>query len=252
LEPQSQQARGSRRIGLGITGLADALIMLGQHYSSQTARDTAIKIMQCLRDAAYHCSIELAQEKGVFPFFKKEPYLNSPFIRNLPEDFRDDIGKHGIRNSHLIAIAPTGTISLLANNISSGIEPVFHFRHQRKVLNRQGEYETFDLEDYAYRAWCSLGNDPENLPETFVDALSLSPEAHLGMQACLQPFVDNAISKTINVPEDFAFDEFQGLYRQAFDLGLKGCTTFRPNPTRGEILSFDKGSHCCSIEREGE
>jgi ribonucleoside-diphosphate reductase alpha chain len=165
------------------------------------------------------------------------------------------------RFSHLTAVAPTGTISLLANNVSSGIEPVFAFRHSRKVLDREGAYERFELEDYALRTWREHCDDSRDLPAEFVDAHSLSPSAHLAMQAALQPCVDSAISKTINVPEDFAFDEFRDLYHEAWKHGIKGCTTFRSNPVTGAILDpltgESQGSriqnvHCCNIEREGE
>jgi ribonucleoside-diphosphate reductase alpha chain len=261
LEKQASQARGSRRIGLGITGLADALIMLGLHYGQAAGRHEAARVMQTVCHAAYRSSVRLAREKGCFPFYEREAYLESRFVRSLPEDIRSGIAEHGIRNSHLTAIAPTGTISLLANNVSSGIEPVFDFRVTRKVLNREGEYERFDLEDYALRAWRERGNDTVDLPADFVDARSLPPDAHLEMQAALQSHVDSAISKTINVPDDCTFYEFQDLYRAAWKHGLKGCTTFRSNPVTGEILSpeaaaeqagIERDAHCCNIEREGE
>ena len=261
LEAQAVQARGSRRIGLGITGLADALIMLGLDYGKAAARREAARVMQTVCHAAYRSSIELAREKGSFPFYEREAYLESRFIQSLPQDIRSGIAEHGIRNSHLTAVAPTGTISLLANNVSSGVEPVFDFRFSRKVLNQAGEYERFDLEDHAFRTWRERGNDKEDLPAEFINARSLSPGAHLEMQAALQPFVDSAISKTINVSADFAFDEFLDLYRAAWGYGLKGCTTFRSNPVTGEILASETGAgqvgevydaHCCNIEREGE
>jgi ribonucleoside-diphosphate reductase alpha chain len=261
LEKQALQARGSRRIGLGITGLADALIMLGLDYGKAAARCEAARVMQTVCHAAYRSSIELAREKGSFPFYEREAYLESRFVRSLPEDIRSGIAEHGIRNSHLTAVAPTGTISLLANNVSSGIEPVFDFRFSRKVLNQAGEYERFDLEDYAVRAWREQGGDATDLPAEFVDAHSIPPGAHLEMQAALQPFVDSAISKTINVSTDFAFDEFLDLYQTAWSHGLKGCTTFRSNPVTGEILASETragqlgeayDAHCCNIEREGE
>jgi ribonucleoside-diphosphate reductase alpha chain len=260
LQAQAGQARGSRRIGLGITGLADALIMLGLHYGEAAARRAAARVMETVCHAAYRSSIQLAWEKGSFPFFEQQAYLESRFVRSLPKDIRSGIAEHGIRNSHLTAIAPAGTISLLANNISSGIEPVFGFRHSRKVLNQAGEYERFDLEDYAFRLWREQGYETTNLPAEFVNACSLPPAAHLEMQAVLQPCVDSAISKTINLPEDFAFGEFQDLYRAAWNHGLKGCTTFRSNPVSGEILGSatavaqvgeTRDLHCCNIEREG-
>jgi ribonucleoside-diphosphate reductase alpha chain len=258
LEAQAAQARGSRRIGLGITGLADALIMLGLHYATDAARQEAARIMRTVCHTAYETSVELAREKGSFPFLQRDAWLGSGFARRLPEPLRGRIAAHGIRNSHLTAIAPNGTISLLAGNVSSGIEPVFDFSYRRRVLDRSGEYRAFDIDDYAWRLWNqSEGGAP---PEVFVDARSLSPDDHLRMQAALQPYVDNAISKTINVPQDYSFEDFLSLYEQAYRLGVKGCTTFRPTPLRGEILlpgqagdeSAQPPAHCCSIEREGD
>jgi len=256
LEQQAAQARGSRRLGLGITGLADALIMLGLHYGSAAARELALTAMQTICHGAYRTSIALAREKGAFPFFDRDAYLGGRFVQSLPADIRSGIADCGIRNSHLTAIAPTGTISLLANNISSGIEPVFGMRYSRKVLDRAGEYRHFDIEDYAWREYRDAGGDVQALPAAFVTARELPPLAHLDMQAALQPCVDNAISKTINVPEDCPFDDFRELYQQAFRRGLKGCTLFRPNPVRGTVLDIQvpgmmPDRHCCSIEREG-
>jgi ribonucleoside-diphosphate reductase alpha chain len=257
LEAQAEQARGSRRIGLGITGLADALIMLGLHYGKAGARHKAEQIMQTVCHAAYFTSIELAGEKGCFPFFDRDQYLQGAFIQSLPGSVRRGIAEKGIRNSHLTAIAPNGTISLLAGYVSSGIEPVFGFQHRRRVLNQSGDYETFEVMDYAFRHWRNPAN--QALPAYFVDARSLPPDAHLKMQAALQPFVDNAISKTINVPKDYAFEDFRSLYETAYRANVKGCTTFRPTPVRGEILLSGKqtreeegalSAHCCSIERE--
>lgn len=255
LPAQAEQARGSRRLGLGVTGLADALIMLDLHYDSEAARTLAWQVMKVLRDTAYGASIELAAEKGSFPFFEREAYLDSADIRALPERLRESVAGKGIRNSHLVAIAPTGTISLLANGVSSGVEPVFDFHHRRRVLTLDGDYREFEITDPAYRLWCEFGNDPQALPETFVSARKLSPRAHLQMEAALQPYVDNAISKTVNIPEDYPFEDFESLYREAFELGLKGCTTFRPNPVTQAVLTGiaePPASHCCDIEREGE
>ena len=253
LDDQRYQAMGSRRIGLGMTGLADTLIMLGIKYGESESYEKAAQIMQTICHTAYRSSISLAQEKGAFPFYQKQAYLQQPFIQALPEDIQQGITDYGIRNSHLTAIAPTGTISLLANNVSSGLEPVYHFEYQRKILQADGSYRMFTLMDYAYRAWKALhGDNP--LPHYFVETNRLSPQAHLEMQAAIQPFVDNAISKTINVPEYYPFSQFQTLYQQAYDMGLKGCTTFRPNPVTGAILTaeVEKGRHCCNIEREAD
>ncbi len=255
LERQAQQARGSRRIGLGLTGLADTLIMLGLHYAEEPARELAARIMQTICHAAYRTSIALAREKGPFQFFERDEHLQGKFIQSLPHDIQDDIARFGLRNSHLTAIAPTGTISLLANNISSGLEPVYEFCYSRRVLELDGSHTTHELTDYSQRLWQRVRGG-EKPPATFVDTRSLAPAAHLGMQAALQPFVDNSISKTINVPRDCRFDDFQEIYEQAYRLGLKGCTTFRPNPVTGEVLrgeaEEETGPHCCTVEREAD
>ena len=250
---QQQQAQGSRRIGLGMTGLADALLMLGFSYQSEAARQQAASTMKLICHTAYTTSIELAREKGSFPFFNRRRYLDSAFIKALPEQIRHGIDKYGIRNSHLTAIAPTGTISLLANNISSGIEPVFNWRYERKILSGDGDYKTFTLTDYAWQLWHSL-YPGKAVPDTFIDAHHLKPIDHLHMQAALQPYVDNAISKTINIPADYDFNDFQDVYRKAYELGLKGCTTFRPNPVTGSILTelADETGACCTLEREAD
>ena len=259
LPEQERQTRGSRRIGLGLSGLADALIMLGLHYDSEEARKIAGQVMKTICHAAYNVSIALAREKEPFPFFDREAYLASGFCSSLPDVIRDGIARHGIRNSHLTAIAPAGTISLLAGNISSGVEPVFDFRFRRKILNRQGTHDTFDLEDYAVRLWRERHAGATELPDYFVRAGELTPRAHLEMQAVLQPWVDSAISKTINVPEDYPFEAFQNLYLEAYRHGLKGCTAFRPNAITGQVLSpvDDRQSeagppdvHCCRHERQ--
>jgi ribonucleoside-diphosphate reductase alpha chain len=259
LAAQAEQARGSRRIGLGLTGLADALILLGLRYDSEAARDVAATAMACIRDAAYRTSVDLALERGCFPFFEREPYLDAPFIRRLPAVIRDRIARDGIRNSHLTAIAPTGTISLLANNVSSGIEPMLALSSRRRVRGGDGRYRWHRVQDYALGLWrADRGDAP--LPEAFVSAAELDPADHLSMQAALQPFVDSAISKTINVPERFDFDRFRAIYREAYRLGLKGCTTFRPNPVTGAVLVNDEPSahrraaalqaRCCAPERD--
>jgi len=255
LAQQREQVRGSRRIGLGFTGLADALIMLGIRYDDPTARDTAADIMRRICHTAYETSCELAREKGVFPHFDKEPYLQGEFIRKLPAALRERIGKHGLRNSHLTAIAPTGTISLLANNVSSGLEPVFDFHVQRRIRQADGRYRRFTVEDHAHALWRDQGGKKgDTLPPAFVTARELPPEAHLQMQAALQPHVDNAIAKTINIPEDFPFSAYRSVFEQAYALGLKGCTAFRPNPVTGAILASDSRAaapvHCCDIDRE--
>ena len=255
LEEQAGEARGSRRIGLGVTGLGDALIMLGHHYDSDSGRALASEVLRMIRDTAYRTSIELATEKGSFPYFERDAYLAGEYVSRLPADIRDGIARDGIRNSHLIAIAPTGTISLLANNISSGIEPVFAFVTERRVLNRDGEFDVYHATDHAFALWRREQNRQGILPGYFVTAPELSPEAHLRMQAALQPLVDNSISKTVNVPEAITREAFASIYRRAFDLGLKGCTVFRPNPIRGAVLTKLQemgGVHCCAPDREGD
>ena len=252
LPAQAAQAQGSRRIGLGVTGLADALIMLGLDYGTEAARAMASAAMRVVCHAAYQASVDAAAEKGVFPNFERDAYLDGPFVTSLPASIRDGIARDGIRNSHLTAIAPTGTISLLADNLSSGIEPVFAFECRRLVRDPENGEQWHELEDFALRRWHD-GFGPGRLPPQFIDARQLSPEAHLLMQAALQPFIDNAISKTINVPEEISFGAFRDLYRRAFDLGLKGCTTFRPNPVTGAVIEDSGGmAHCCAVEPEYE
>jgi len=253
LPQQARVEREDRRIGLGITGLADALLMLGLHYGSQAARDTAARIMRSIRDHAYRASVQLAREKGPFPAFEAQAYLTGEYVRTLPEDIRQAIARYGIRNSHLNAIAPTGTISLLANNVSSGIEPVFDYRYRRRVLELDGTAREYEVTDYAYRHFRAV-HPHAPLPAHFVTALELPPERHLAMQAALQPYVDNSISKTINIPEDYPYPRFREVYAQAFELGLKGCTTYRPNPVTGAVLEPEgaQASHCCHIDREAD
>jgi ribonucleoside-diphosphate reductase alpha chain len=252
LPAQAARARDRRRIGLGITGLADALIMLGLDYGSAPARALATDAMRTVCHAAYRTSVDLATEKGAFPAFAADGYLAGKFVAALPAEIRDGIARHGIRNSHLTAIAPTGTISLLADNVSSGIEPVFAFECRRLVRDPEDGEQWHELEDLALRRWHE-GFGPGRLPPQFVDARQLAPEGHLLMQAALQPYVDNAISKTINVPEEIGFGAFRELYRRAFDLGLKGCTTFRPNPVTGAVIEHSGGmAHCCAVEPEYE
>lgn len=243
--PEQQHAvRHARRIGLGITGLADALIMLGLRYGSTAARRLAGEILRRICHAAYHQSIVLAGQKGSFLAFDRKRYLDGAFVCTLPEDIRDGIARGGIRNSHLVAIAPTGTISLLAGNLSSGIEPVFAADQERTVLDAAGVPRQFHLTDHAVRLWRMHHGRPDGTPEALITAPELPIEAHLAMQAELQPYVDNAISKTINVPADTSFAAFAPLYRMAYDKGLKGCTTFRPSAERGVILRGGAATGC--------
>ena len=256
LPQQADNARGSRRIGLGITGLADALVMLGLRYGSDRSLAVASDVLCLICHTAYRASIDLAKEKGSFPYFDRDKYLQGVFIRSLPDDIQEEIAMHGMRNSHLIAIAPTGTISLLAGNVSSGLEPIFAASYARKVLGADGMPAQFVLTDYALNLWHEMAGTASGTPDGFITATDLSVRAHLDMQAALQPFVDNSISKTINVPENCPFSEFRQIYDLAYDLQLKGCTTFRPNPVTGTVLSEDtagdEAPHCCVLEREAD
>ncbi|MFT3732216.1 MAG: adenosylcobalamin-dependent ribonucleoside-diphosphate reductase [Hyphomicrobium sp.] len=237
LEEQAHEARAKRRIGLGITGLADALIFLGLPYGGAAAREKAAEWMAIIQNAAYRTSAALAAEKGAFPLYDAEAFATRPNVERLDADVRAAIAANGIRNGCLTSIAPTGTISLLAGNVSSGIEPVFDFVYRRRMLG-DGATETEEtIEDYAYREFRRAFGADAPLTDAFVKADTLAPAEHIAMQAALQPYVDSAISKTINCPEDLAFEDFREIYRQAFDLGLKGCTTYRPNPVTGAILS---------------
>jgi ribonucleoside-diphosphate reductase alpha chain len=251
LTAQADTERGNRRIGLGITGLADALILLGLRYDSDAGREQARTAMATITEAAYRASVALAREKGPFPDLDRDRYLAGSFIRALPPDIRDAIAAHGIRNSHLTAIAPTGTISLLADNVSSGLEPAFDFRFRRRVLELDGTRTEYEVEDYAHRLWRHHAGDAAGLPEAFLRATDLAPGDHLAMQAALQPHVDSAVSKTINVPADTPFGDFREVYWRAHELGLKGCTTYRPTAGRGSVLEPGTDApHCCSLERE--
>lgn len=256
LPQQAERARGTRRIGLGITGLADALLMLGLPYGSDESLTFVREIMRLLCDTAYRASVWLAEEKGSFPHFDRDKYLEGAFIRSLPEDIRQDIGRKGIRNSHLIAIAPTGTISLLAGNVSSGLEPIFAASYERKVLDETGNPEELHLTDYAVQLWREMTGNSGGLPPGFLAVNDLPVRAHLEMLAAIQPFVDNSISKTINVPQDYAYSEFRQIYDLAYEKGLKGCTTYRPNPVTGAVLSGAEAAmeapHCCVLEREAD
>jgi ribonucleoside-diphosphate reductase alpha chain len=234
LPQQRAQAHRARRIGLGMTGLADALAMLGLRYDREPARQVAISAMQAIRDAAYRASIELAAERGSFPVYVADAYLDRPFIRALPDDIRRGIRDHGIRNSHLTALAPAGSISLLAGNVSSGIEPIFQVEGSRRVIGAGGEARKFSVRDYAWAGWLERhGKAPP--PACFVTGRDVSAQDQLAMQAALQPYVDSAISKTVALPDDFPASGVSGLFRRAYDLGLKGCTIHRARARAGVI-----------------
>jgi len=242
LEKQAAQARATRRIGLGVTGLADTLFMLGLRYDDADGRTQAADLLQTISQTAYRASIELAIARGSFPAFQSELYLKSGFVQRLPAELRRQIARHGIRNSHLIAIAPAGTISLLANNVSSGIEPVYAAECERRIRDSHGEEQVFQVSDFSCDAWQRL-HPGIDLPESFCDTKTVSARAQIEMQAALQAFVDNAISKTITVAENCSPDEFADIYTRAHAAGLKGCTVFRPNPVRGHVLSETTGLH---------
>ena len=242
LEQQHQEAMAKRRVGLGFTGLGDALIMLRLRYDTAEARAMAAKISEAMRDYAYRASVELARERGAFPLFNADLYLSgSSFAARLPDEIKALIRRHGIRNSHLLSIAPTGTISLaFADNASNGIEPPFSWTYTRKKRMPDGTLKEFPVEDHAWRVYRALGGDTSKLPPWFVTALELSASAHEEMVAAVAPFVDTSISKTVNVPEDYPYGEFQDLYFKAWKSGLKGLATYRPNSVLGSILSVDK------------
>jgi len=236
LPRQQEMVHKSRRIGLGITGLADAMLMLGMRYDGTASVDFATEVMRAICHTAYRVSTRLSAEKGAFPAFEKDAYLAAPFVASLPNDIRDAIARHGIRNSHLTAIAPAGTISLLAGNVSSGIEPIFAAHQRRAVLDVTGQPRMFDLEDFAVRLWRQSGHPADSLPPGFIAAGEIPIEAHLAVPAALQPYVDNAISKTINLPESCSFEDFVRVFDRANALGLKGCTVFRANPARASVM----------------
>ncbi len=238
LAMQKQEAFATRRIGLGITGLADMFVMLRIRYGSDESLKLANRVMKLIAETTWQTSIELAKERGVFPFFKKEKYLQGEFVKRLSPDIQRAIKKNGIRNSHHNTIAPTGTISLLANNVSNGIEPVFSADYERTVRSPSGELLKFAVTDYALHQWRKM-DKKNSLPLAWVDSQSLMPEDHLRIQAAVQPYIDNAISKTINIPADFPFEKLNEIYTLAYSLGLKGCTVFRPNPVTGSVLT------CC-------
>ncbi len=238
LPEQADEARAKRRIGLGVTGLADALIMCGARYGSSGAVALTGTWLAALRRAAYSASIDLASEKGAFPLFDREKYLAGETIGELDADLREGIARHGIRNSLLTSIAPTGTISLFADNVSSGLEPVFSFKYSRNILMPDGSRSQEEVTDYAYRLFRRLKGDNAPLPDSFVDSQNLSPGDHVVMQAAVQKYIDSSISKTINVPADLSFEAFKNVYLQAYELGCKGCTTYRPNEVTGAVLEL--------------
>ncbi len=234
---QKAEAFSKRRIGVGVTAVADALIMLGVTYGSQEAADEVGQWMQIVQNAAYRASAELARARGPFIAYDAARHQQHPMIARLDPDVRQLIMRHGLRNGALTSIAPTGTISMFAGNVSSGIEPVFSRFYTRTITNANGTKRTERVEDYAYWLFRHQFGPTAKLPDTFVTAMDLDPAAHIRMQAAAQYWVDGGISKTVNCPEEISFDAFKDVYHSAFDAGCKGCTTFRPNATTGSILA---------------
>jgi len=239
LPEQAAEARAKRRIGLGVTGLADALLMTGLRYGSDAAVAACEAWMKSIARSAYLASVDLAREKGSFPLFDADKLLASGTMQTMDPDVRDAIRTYGLRNALLTSIAPTGTISLYAGNVSSGIEPVFAYAYTRKVLQKDGSRSEEEVVDYAVTLWRALHGDTP-LPDHFVNAQTLPPLDHVRMQAAAQKWVDSSISKTINCPEDISFDDFQQVYMAAWDQGCKGCTTYRPNAVTGSVLTVSE------------
>jgi ribonucleoside-diphosphate reductase alpha chain len=239
LEAQAREAHAKRRIGLGVTGLADALAMVGLRYGSAEAAEKTGEWMAVIANAAYRASALIAAEKGAFPLYDAVEYAKAPMIRRLDPEVQALIAEHGLRNALLTSIAPTGTISLFAGNVSSGIEPIFATSYTRKVLQPDGTRTEEEVVDYAVQMWRDLRGDAD-LPEHFVTAQDLAPLDHVRMQAAAQPWVDSSISKTINVPADIGFEAFKDVYLEAYETGCKGCTTYRPNDVTGSVLSVEE------------
>ncbi len=242
LAQQQEEARNKRRIGLGFTGLGDALVMLNLRYDAAPARAMSRRIAELMRDTAYEASVELARERGAFPMFNADLYLSgTTFASRLPPALRDRIRAHGLRNSHLLSIAPTGTISLaFADNASNGIEPAFSWSYTRKKRMPDGSFKEYAVEDHAWRLYRHLKGDAAALTPAFVTALEMSAQAHEAMVAAVAPYIDTAISKTVNVPADYPYADFQHLYLEAWESGLKGLATYRPNSVLGSVLSVTK------------
>ena len=250
LPQQAQEMRNKRRVGLGYTGLGDALVMLGLRYDSAPAREMARRITEALRDAAYDASCELARERGAFPLFNADLYLSSPrFASRLPQALKDTIRQHGLRNSHLLSIAPTGTISLaFADNASNGIEPAFSWHYTRKKRMPDGSLKEYAVQDHAWRLYRHLKGEDAPLTPAFVTALEMSAQAHAAMVAAVAPYIDTAISKTVNVPADYPYSDFQDLYLQAWQAGLKGLATYRPNAVLGSVLSVAPSASAAPLQ----
>ncbi len=252
LEQQLKEAQNKRRVGLGFTGLGDALIMLKLRYDTDAARAMATKISEYMRDRSYLYSVELAKERGAFPLFNADMYLSGGnFASRLPQEIKDAIRKHGLRNSHLLSIAPTGTISLaFADNASNGIEPPFSWVYTRKKRMADGTFKEYAVEDYAWRLYKHQGGDVSKLPDYFITALEISAQSHERMVAAVAPFIDTSISKTVNVPADYPYADFEDLYMVAWKSGLKGLATYRPNSVLGSVLSVGSSTPAENAQKQ--
>ncbi len=253
LPEQAEEARIKRRIGVGFTGLGDALVMLKLPYNEEGARIVAAKIARVMRDAAYEASIELAKEKGAFPSLDVDKYLGSEsFVSRLDDKLKNDIRQFGIRNSHLLSIAPTGTVSLaFADNASNGIEPAFSWVYRRKKREADGSTTEYAVEDHAWRMYRDLGGDVDKLPKYFISALEMSATDHIAMMEAVQPFIDTAISKTVNVPVNYPYEDFKSLYAQAWRANLKGLATYRPNSILGSVLDLGPSKEDAGESHDG-
>ena len=238
LAQQQQEAQAKRRIGVGFTGLGDALVMLGLPYNLIEGRNMAQRIAECMRDAAYTASIDIAKEKGAFPLLDVHTFLaEGTFASRLPDAIKAQIRLHGLRNSHLLSIAPTGTVSLaFADNASNGIEPAFSWTYSRKKREADGTLSEYEVQDHAFRLYKALGGDTSKLPPAFVGALEMSAQDHIAMMQAVQPYIDTSISKTVNVAADYPYEDFKNLYMQAWGARLKGLATYRPNSILGAVL----------------
>jgi len=252
LPQQREEAMNKRRIGLGITGLADALAMCGLAYGGKDAVAATERWMHQLQRHAYLASAELAAEKGPFPLFDADRYLQGESVRALDEDVRAAIAEKGMRNGLVTSVAPTGTISLFANNVSSGLEPIFSFSYTRNVLEPDGSRRREEVTDFAVQEYRRVHGADAELPDSLVDAQTLSPSAHLVMQAAVQKYVDSSVSKTINLPADIAFEAFKDVYQQAYEMGCKGCTTYRPNAVTGAVLETGGAQPAAETEAAAE
>ena len=248
LPEQAHEARAKRRMGLGITGLGDALIMCRARYGSDRALELTEGWMKEIRRGAYLASSALAAEKGAFPLYDAGKFLQGESVKTLDADVREAIARDGIRNALLTSVAPTGTISLFADNVSSGLEPVYAFTYTRHIRLAEGESKEEEVSDYAYRLFRRLKGEDAPLPDYFVDTRTLDPIDHIVMQALVQKYVDSSISKTINVPSGIVFDDFKDVYDRAYDTGCKGCTTYRPNEVTGAVLEVKDGDETAEPE----